>query len=267
MSPLPHPSRDRSGRRGVFTLLELLVVIGVLAVLVALLLPGLGRARDAALEVQCRGQLLQVGAGLEMYRGDHGDWFPFGWWQGSVTEPVGHARYPTWDWLLLPYLGMDRRLFRCPADPLLFERTYSYNAASNERLWGPWRLDPPWCLDACSPPCWRQDAADAPRRAYGLDTFTAAAVERPAQTVSVRELNPNWVHAYAVSAGGAAPWKLGQLGHWWHSIHHYVATPAEHHRGCAAYLMVDGHVEPRPAAEMPGNDWARTGWWYARRKF
>lgn len=258
-------------RRHGFTLVELLVVIAVIAVLVAMLLPGLRKAREAARETVCRGQLHQLGVALENYRSENADWFPFGWWQGSVTAPYGHACYPTWDWVLLPYLENNRKVFRCPADPLLFERTYTYNAQSNERAWGPWRFLPPWCNDSCTPtPCWNKNPTDGTRTAHGLDTFAGTAVERPAETVAISELNTNWVYDYA-QPGGVANYKLGQLGYWWHSIHSGDLTPADNHNGGAIYLMVDAHVERKAAAEMPYDAVTRTRqaqtmWWYYRKK-
>jgi prepilin-type processing-associated H-X9-DG protein/prepilin-type N-terminal cleavage/methylation domain-containing protein len=58
-----HPSRA-------FTLVELLVVIGVIAVLIAMLLPALNRARDSANTLQCMSNLRQLGTGLVMYGND-----------------------------------------------------------------------------------------------------------------------------------------------------------------------------------------------------
>jgi len=54
-------------RRLGFTLIELLVVLGIIAVLVAMLLPALRRVKEDALRVQCASNLRQVGMGLELY--------------------------------------------------------------------------------------------------------------------------------------------------------------------------------------------------------
>lgn len=59
-----------------FTLIELLVVIAIIAILVAMLLPAVGRARESARKTACLNNLRQMGAAFSMYANDHGDHLP-----------------------------------------------------------------------------------------------------------------------------------------------------------------------------------------------
>lgn len=90
MSNAIAPSPSRTGRAinsAGFTLVELLVVIGVIAILIALLLPALRRVRDQATSVRCMSNLRQMGVVLTAYAVSERD-YPCYTWNGAYEWPV-----------------------------------------------------------------------------------------------------------------------------------------------------------------------------------
>jgi len=130
-----------------FTLIELLVVIAIIAILGAMLLPSLSRAKAQGMMVHCKNNLKQLATANMMYANDYSDYFvPYAVdmmgankrrWHGisEATSNSGSAKYSNKVGYLAPYLGGDGLVKNCksfavPGDIQAFERGcggYGYN--------------------------------------------------------------------------------------------------------------------------------------------
>ena len=93
--------------RGGFTLVELLVVITIIGILIALLLPAVQAAREAARRVQCQNNIKQISLGMLQHVEHHGHYPTGGWgwrWAGDPDRGFDHKQPAGWGYNILPYI-------------------------------------------------------------------------------------------------------------------------------------------------------------------
>lgn len=138
--------RCRQTVSGLFTLVELLVVVAIIMVMLALLLPALTRAREYGKRIVCMGNLRQSGLAITMYAGDSNFWMPpyfvdvWSAYQWKSYDGAAHTDrcgkpicYVVWK-LLYPDYIRNARGFFCPSRTDITYKThfkYDGNARSN----------------------------------------------------------------------------------------------------------------------------------------
>src|SRR3954469_12114643 len=110
----------RSSARSAFSLVELLVVIGIIALLVGLLMPALIRARESARTIQCASQLHQLGHAFAMYANANRGRLPYwsGWHVAGGDGTGEDDPGPGWTEQLAPfYVPPTSPAYNCPDFP------------------------------------------------------------------------------------------------------------------------------------------------------
>jgi prepilin-type N-terminal cleavage/methylation domain-containing protein/prepilin-type processing-associated H-X9-DG protein len=223
----------RAGAEKGFTLIELLVVIAIIAILAAMLLPALSKAKQRAERIACLNNLRQLGFAWIMYADDNNDFlapnpdlsatatYTNAWVRGVMKWDIPLAPWPdNYDTRLLsesllgPYCGRATAIYHCPGDKVpaakgLRVRSVSMNSQMARISTDPNTANPGW-----------------------YTYYKHLQIQSPAQT---------WVfideHGDSINDGFFFV-RLGQTANWYD-------LPASYHSGGGALSFADGHSETR----------------------
>ena len=227
------PQKDRA-----FTLIELLVVIAIIAILAALLLPALARAREKANETRCRSNNRQLVLAWTMYFTDYNDCLPGNYYGGGNAGNHANSN-ATWcvGWLTpFPPTASDNAdttllrdsqlgsyskstaIYKCPSDKSVFVRSYAMNCYLGEAPLTP------------NTPGYIQFKKQGDLQGPGLS---------PANAFVFIDETSDGINdgAFLVSMAGYDPQSPGS-----YSLQEF---PAWYHGGKATLTFADGHVDGR----------------------
>lgn len=219
-------------RKHAFTLVELLVVIGIIALLISILLPSLSKAQRQARVVVCQSNLRQLGMASLNYQNDWKGYLPHGWnltagGGGDNTVKLTMAR-------LAPYLGFkagwqppgqrNGNIFSCPEQPQGNGSTGDFPSYSVNAYLG--------AVAAGESPVWP---------AYKFTMYRGKAAKK----------------VFLADAAGGVPSRFGSnltLGRsfaWQRTDPTYGGLPDRHSGQSVNILFIDGHVEFVPKKLVP----------------
>jgi len=221
-------------RKSGFTLVELLVVVAIIALLVSILLPTLGKAKEQAKIVSCMANLKGLGLAYTFYTTEQNDWLPSS--AGYGGDP------PTWDHRLWPYYE-NYGLLICPSDKIKRPSWVEHNRSYAQSCCIGYRASSVYG-DQLSPPYsgTRPWTADYPYN------FKSADVEIPADTIALGEEWESWYYGSAPTGGGYNRYVgSGIFDAMWTSsvpVEPPSRSPTPYHRDGEAYnfLFCDNHV-------------------------
>jgi prepilin-type N-terminal cleavage/methylation domain-containing protein len=239
-------SADRIAKA--FTLVELLVVIGIIALLISILIPALGNARKAANRTACLANLREIGSSIMIYVAENRSVMPLilerHWADPPRTGLAGGGAGRTWAGIIKDYSKLSLDRFRCPSDARDYkvtdssfyvdlpgesvDRPFSYGALfigyalSNRRV--------PWSTPA---------SPRIPTTNQGV--LRASQIRRSSSVILVWDAHMA-IYSYGAGMPTAVQDMIQYRGYWNSLVFRHASKPTDFYHGPNA-VYADGHAE------------------------